>query len=81
MFDKFPDVVSVDELQEMLGIGKNTAYKLINDKKIKSVQIGRQHKIPKCYIIDFLMKDDDNAPVCDIMEASHSGLPSQGGIN
>lgn len=54
MFSAYPDVVSVDELTKMLGIGKNTAYKLINDKVIKSVQIGRQHKIPKIYIIEYL---------------------------
>ena len=54
MFQSYPDVVSVDELQNMLGIGRNTAYKLINEKKIKSVLIGRQHKIPKCYIVEYL---------------------------
>ena len=54
LFSTYPDVVTVDDLTKMLGIGKNTAYKLINDKKIKSVQIGRQHKIPKCYVIEYL---------------------------
>lgn len=54
MFSSYPDVVSVDDLTKMLGIGKNTAYKLINDKVIKSIQIGRKHKIPKIYIIEYL---------------------------
>jgi excisionase family DNA binding protein len=62
MFENYPDVVSVDDLQEMLGIGKNTAYKLVKDKIIKSVQIGRQHKIPKCYIIDFLLNNEQTQP-------------------
>lgn len=55
MFSEYPDVISIDELTEMLGVGKNTAYKLINDNVIKSIHIGRIHKIPKCYVIDYIM--------------------------
>ena len=29
MFSKYPDVVSVSELMDMLHIGKNTAYELL----------------------------------------------------
>ena len=54
MFQNYPDVVSVDDLTSMLHIGKNTTYKLINDKVIPSVRVGRQHKIPKCYVIEYL---------------------------
>jgi len=46
MFNKYPDIVNVPQLQEMLGIGKNTAYDLLNKNIIKSVRIGRVHKIP-----------------------------------
>lgn len=54
MFEAYPDVMSVDELCSALKIGKNTAYKLIKDKAIKSLKIGKSYKIPKCYLIDFL---------------------------
>ena len=54
MFKDYPDVVSIDELTTMLHIGRNTAYKLINNKEIRSIRIGRQHKIPKCYVIEYL---------------------------
>jgi excisionase family DNA binding protein len=55
IFSDYPDIVSVNDLMKMLGVGKNTAYKLINEKKIKSVDIGRIHKIPKYCIIDYIM--------------------------
>lgn len=58
MFAEYPDIVSVEDLMEMLGVGKNTAYKLINEKKIKSVNIGRIHKIPKYCVIDYIMKSN-----------------------
>lgn len=54
MFENYPDVVTVDDLTKMLHIGKNTAYKLINNKVIKSVKIGKVHKIPKSYIMEYL---------------------------
>ena len=58
MFSEYPDIVSVDELTKMLDIGKNTAYKLINENKIKSVSIGRIHKIPKYCVIDYIINSN-----------------------
>ena len=54
MFQNYPDVVCVAQLQKMLGIGRNTAYNLLKDNKIKSIRIGRVHKIPKVNIIKYL---------------------------
>lgn len=54
MFKEYKDVVGIDDLCSMLGIGKNTAYKLINSGAIKSVKIGRVHKIPKVYVLEYL---------------------------
>ena len=54
MFENYPDVVSINDLTEMLHIGRNTAYKLINNKEIKSIRIGKVHKIPKSYVIEYL---------------------------
>ena len=54
MFRDYPDVVSVEQLQKMLNIGKNTAYELLKEKKIISIRIGRVHKIPKANVIKYL---------------------------
>jgi excisionase family DNA binding protein len=54
LFKEYKDVVGVDDLCEMLCVGKNTAYKLINNGKIKSIKIGRVHKIPKRFVIEYL---------------------------
>jgi excisionase family DNA binding protein len=54
MFHEYPDVVNVAQLQKMLGIGRNTAYKLLNEQTIKSKKIGRIYLIPKINIIKFL---------------------------
>lgn len=55
MFREYPDVVDVDELRRMLGgIGRRTAYRLLQNGDIKSVKIGRSYRIPKMYVIDYL---------------------------
>lgn len=54
MFQKYADIVSVKEMQQMLNIGKNKALELLSNGKIEYIRIGRIYKIPKNSIIDFL---------------------------
>jgi excisionase family DNA binding protein len=54
MFNNYPDIVTVKELQEMLRVSKGTAYELVNSKIIKSLRIGRKFKIPKQAVINYL---------------------------
>jgi excisionase family DNA binding protein len=56
MFDSYPDVVSVEEIQQMLRIGKNAVYQLLKDGAIKSIKVGKRYVVPKKYIIDFLIE-------------------------
>jgi len=54
MFRNYPDVVNVEQMSKMLNVGKNTAYNLVTQNVIRSVKIGRVHKIPKINIIRYL---------------------------
>lgn len=53
-FREYPDIVSVEQMTEMLNVGRNTAYKLLSNGSIKSIRIGRVHKIPKQSVISYL---------------------------
>ena len=55
MFAKYPDVVTVPEMQKMLRISKKPAYWLIKTKQVKAIKIGNQYRILKSSIIEFLM--------------------------
>ena len=56
MFRDYPDVVNVKQLREMLGgIGQREAYRLVTSKTIPSIKSGRGYKIPKVYVIKFLL--------------------------
>jgi len=57
MFREYPDVVTVEQLCQMLDIGRNSAYSLIKSGQIRHIRIGKKIKIPKAYIIEFLMQE------------------------
>ena len=44
MFESYDDLVTIEDLREMLGIGKNAAYELLQRNLIKSFHIGRSWK-------------------------------------
>lgn len=54
MFRDYPDVVSVEQMSEMLGISTKTAYRLLKDNEIKHFRVGRTYKIPKLHIFSYL---------------------------
>lgn len=49
-----PDVLTIQDLMEVLHIGKNTAYRLVKENTIRSHRIGRCYRIPKCCVFDYL---------------------------
>ena len=56
MLNRYKDILTVEELCEVLKIGKNTAYTLLKSGEIKSVKIGRVYKIPKRNVVKYLNK-------------------------
>ena len=58
MFTEYPDLVDVVQLKEMLGIGITLAYRLVKNKTIPALKVGREYKIPKRNVIAYLTKND-----------------------
>ena len=54
MFTAYPDLVNVVQLKEMLGIGITLAYRLVKNKTIPALKVGREYKIPKRNVIAYL---------------------------
>ena len=52
--DDLPVTLRVEELMPILGIGRNTAYELGRSGKLRSIRVGRQVRIPKNALIEFL---------------------------
>ena len=51
-----PMTLRVEDLMPLLGIGRNSAYQLLRSGQIRSVRIGRQIRIPRDALLDFLRK-------------------------
>lgn len=50
------EILTVDEMSEILMIGKNSAYGLLNTGKVKGFRIGRIWKIPKSRLNEYIIK-------------------------
>lgn len=58
MFTSYPDLVNIIQLREMLGIGITLAYRLVKNKTIPALKVGREYKIPKRNIINYLISQN-----------------------
>lgn len=54
VFADYPDVVTVEQMSEMLGISTKTAYQMLKNNVIEHFMIGRIYKIPKYHILTYL---------------------------
>lgn len=54
VFDAYRDILDVDDVAEMLGIKPYKVYQLLNEKKLKRLNIGKPYKIPKYEVIRFV---------------------------
>ena len=51
-----PMILRVEDLMPLLGIGRNTTYELIRSGQIRSVRVGKQIRIPREALLEFLRK-------------------------
>lgn len=54
MLEQYGDIISVEELCEILKTGKNRVYELLQTNQIGSFRLGRNWKIPKISVIHYL---------------------------
>ena len=57
MFPEYPDIVTVRQLREMLGISRQLAYDLIADGEVQAIKIGNSFKIPKGRVINYVTEE------------------------
>lgn len=50
----FDDVLTFVELRQVLKIGRNKAYELLQNNIISSIRIGKSYRIPKINVINYL---------------------------
>ena len=50
----YPDVLTVEETSELLGVCTKTVYNLIKRGELKKLNVGRVFRIPKIYVLAYL---------------------------
>jgi excisionase family DNA binding protein len=53
MFQTYPDIVNVDQIAQMLSIGKSSVYTLLQTQQLRHVKVGKKYIVPKQSIVDF----------------------------
>ena len=51
MLEQYDGLITISELREILNIGRNAAYDLLNQGAIPAFRIGRNGKIPRDAVI------------------------------
>lgn len=54
---EYPDVLTVDEMSEALGVSTKTGYQLLRDNKIEHLKVGRAYRVPKAHLLSYLRLD------------------------
>ena len=58
MFERYKDIVTVKDLAEMLCVGRNKAYEMVRADIIPNIKIGRQVRISKEAIIEYIHRQN-----------------------
>ena len=69
----YPAALTAAEVPEILRVSIKTVYKLIKDKTIPAVKVGRENRIAKSQLIDYLQRKDflsSNPTVCFLEKTS-----------
>ena len=63
MLKDYPDVMSIEQMCEILSISTKTGYKLIRENKIESLKVGRSYRIPKAHLLSYMRLVMKSPPV------------------
>ena len=56
MYGEIGEILTIEELMELLYIGKNTAYQLLKSGEIKAFRIGKVWKIPRESVNEYILR-------------------------
>lgn len=51
---KYPDVLTVKQVQEILSVGHYSVYKLIRDGAVHSLKVGQGYRIVKSSLLEYI---------------------------
>lgn len=59
MYNDSPELITIDDMCDILSIGRNSAYELLNTGKIKAFKIGSHWKLTKEAVDEFIRRESN----------------------
>ena len=60
---EYPDILTVEEMSDALGVSTKTGYQLLRENEIKHLKVGRAYRVPKVHLLSYLRLDVQSASV------------------
>ncbi len=60
LFREYPDILTVAQVAQALGIGLKAVYALVNNKQLGALRVGRTIKIPKFALEEYVKTARNN---------------------
>ena len=55
MFEQYDDILTIEEVAELLRIGMTQAYRIVRSGNLKGYKEGKEWKIPKQALINYVV--------------------------
>lgn len=73
MFEQYDDILTIEEVAELLRIGMTQAYRIVRSGNLKGYKEGKDWKIPKKALINYSLNDPKLLAVSVARQAIHFG--------
>lgn len=60
MFTEYDEILSIEDVMEILHIGKNSVYSLLKSNEIRNIRVGKRYIVPKQSVINFIAAITEN---------------------
>lgn len=60
MFTEYDEILSIEDVMEILHIGKNSVYSLLKSNEIRNIRVGKRYIVLKQSVINFITAITEN---------------------
>ncbi|MCI7210845.1 MAG: helix-turn-helix domain-containing protein [Ruminococcus bromii] len=60
IFAEYDEILSIEDVMEILHIGKNSVYSLLKSNEIRNIRVGKRYIVPKQSVINFIAAITEN---------------------
>lgn len=60
IFAEYDEILSIEDIMDILHIGKNSVYSLLKSNEIRNIRVGKRYIVPKQSVINFIVAITEN---------------------